>query len=181
MLRYLVLASLASGLIYGPAAAQRNSFEMPPEFKEVQIRQLESERRLLVAMADSMPERLYRDKATPAQRDFAQQITHAVGAVVGIGSRFAVPGSTPPDIDHNSALQNRAELTRYINAAYGWATEALRSQPESERAENVSFFGLNIPRWQIWGEINQHTIWTAGQIVANFRKHDMPPPAFAFF
>jgi hypothetical protein len=40
---------------------------------------------------------------------------------------------------------------------------------------------MEIPKWQIWDEIHTHTIWTAGQVVANFRKHGMPPPAFAFF
>jgi hypothetical protein len=46
----------------------------------------------------------------------------------------------------------------------------------------VSFFGqMEIPRWQIWDEVHQHTMWTAGQVVANFRKHDMPPPGYGFF
>jgi hypothetical protein len=45
----------------------------------------------------------------------------------------------------------------------------------------VTFFGqMQIPRWQVWEEVHQHTMWTAGQVVANFRKHDMPHPAGVF-
>ena len=40
---------------------------------------------------------------------------------------------------------------------------------------------LGMPRWQLWDELNQHTIWTAGQVVANFRKNGMAPPSFLFF
>jgi hypothetical protein len=27
----------------------------------------------------------------------------------------------------------------------------------------------------------QHNLWTAGQIVANFRKHGMTPPPFSYY
>ena len=33
----------------------------------------------------------------------------------------------------------------------------------------------------IAGLIHMHTVWTAGQVVGNFRKHNMAPPAFTFF
>ena len=38
-----------------------------------------------------------------------------------------------------------------------------------------------MPGWQVWDEIHTHTVWTAGQVVANFRKNGMAPPAFTFF
>jgi hypothetical protein len=38
-----------------------------------------------------------------------------------------------------------------------------------------------MPAWQVWDEIHTHTVWTAGQVVANFRKHGMAPPSFTFF
>ena len=30
-------------------------------------------------------------------------------------------------------------------------------------------------------EVRGHALWTAGQAVANFRKHGMAPPAFTLF
>ena len=45
----------------------------------------------------------------------------------------------------------------------------------------VSLFGTDMPRWQVWDELHEHTFWTAGQVIANFRKHGMAPPGFGFF
>ena len=165
-----------------PLAAQRAAnYTMPEEYREVQVRQLEAQRRLLTAMADSMPDRLYRDRATPAQRDFANQVYHAVSAVAGIAGRFIL--NTNPGISADtSRVLNRSEaMIAYINRVYDWAIQQVRSQPADARLENVALFGQNVPRWQVWDEIHQHTIWTAGQIVANFRKHGMAPPGFTFF
>jgi hypothetical protein len=33
----------------------------------------------------------------------------------------------------------------------------------------------------VWDEVFTHTVWTAGQVVGNFRKQGMAPPAFSFF
>ena len=169
---------------FAPAAlpAQRPPpVPMPEAYRETQLRMLQLQRSLLLAMADSMPESLYRDKVTPVQRDFAQQIHHAANAVVGITARYM--GVRMPALpDTAAALNTRVGLRAYINAAFDFAEGVLRSQTSGSRADVVSFFGqMEIPRWQIWDEVHQHTMWTAGQVVGNFRKHDMPPPGYGFF
>jgi hypothetical protein len=167
----------------GSASAQQAAsapVPMPEAYREAQLRMLELQRRMLLAMVDSMPERLYRDRVTPEQRDFAQQIHHATNAVAMVGSRFL--GASGPSLpDTAAALNNRAGLRGYVNAVYDWAAGVLRSQSADERAAVVAFFRMQIPRWQVWDELHQHTIWTAGQVVANFRKHGMRPPGFGFF
>jgi hypothetical protein len=152
---------------------------MPESYRLVQAKALELQRRMLVAMVDSMPEHLYRDKATPEQRDFAQQVDHAASAVVFILTRFA--GATPPTSRPDTAeyLNARNGLRSYVNWVYDWAGNALRTQ--SDRTRQVDLFGTKMPAWQVWDEVHQHTVWTAGQIVANFRKHGMAPPGFGFF
>jgi hypothetical protein len=180
MKRYLV--GLAGLLIALPATAQnRSGYQMPEQYKDVQVRQLEAQRRLLIAMVDSMPERLYRDKATPAQRDFAQQVYHAAGATYSLAGRFILEASPPTQPDTASILNSRQAMRDFLNHVYDWTSEQLRAQSAEARHSNVSFFGNNMPRWQAWDELHQHTIWTAGQIVANFRKHGMAPPGFSFF
>lgn len=169
-------------LIATTGSAARAQDMMPESYRQVQLNALELQRRTLLAMADSMPENLYRDKVTPAQRDFAQQIHHAAAPFAVFGPRFL--GAPPPTglPDTSVALNSRAGLRAYINAVYDYAANLLRSQTQAQRHETVRFFGgLTIPRWQVWDELHQHTFWTAGQIVANFRKHGMAPPAFGFF
>jgi hypothetical protein len=162
-------------------AQQPPPVPMPESYRGAQLRMLELQRSLLLAMADSMPESLYRDRVTPVQRDFAQQIHHAANAVVGITARYmGVPMPSLPDTA--VALSSRRGLRRYVDGAFDFAENVLKSQSQESRAEIVDFFGqLRIPRWQVWDEVHQHTIWTAGQVVANFRKHDMPPPGYGFF
>jgi hypothetical protein len=163
-------------VLAAPAAAQMGDMH-----KDVQVRQLEAQRQLFIAMADSMPARLYRDKATPIQRDFAGQLVHAVGAVSGIAGRFILgsdPGIRP---DTAKVFNDPAAMKAFINEVYDWSVGALQGQSHAGREESAAFFGSNMPKWQIWDEIHQHSIWTAGQVVANFRKHGMAPPGFAFF
>lgn len=178
----VLLALLTVTFAAAPLPAQRfPPVPMPEAYRETQLRMLQLQRSLLLAMADSMPESLYRDKVTPVQRDFAQQVHHAANAVVGITARYM--GVRMPALpDTAGALNTRAGLRAYVNAGFDFAEGVLRSQTSGSRAEVVSFFGqMEIPRWQIWDEVHQHTMWTAGQVVANFRKHDMPPPGYGFF
>jgi hypothetical protein len=172
-----LLAAGMVGVMAVPARAQDS--DMPESYRQVQANALELQRSMLISMVDSMPEQQYRDKATPAQRDFAQQIQHAAGAVVFIATRFL--GATPPAgrPDTASVLNSKAGLRSYVNSIYDWAAITLKNQ--SERGKAVNLMGKPMPAWQVWDEIHQHTVWTAGQVVANFRKHGMAPPGFGFF
>jgi hypothetical protein len=89
------------------------------------------------------------------------------------------PALTLPDTA--TAFNSRAGLRSFVTASYDYAANILKNQTEAARSENVNLFGNQMTRWQVWDEIHLHTVWTAGQIVANFRKHNMAPPAFTFF
>lgn len=173
MLKSLVL--LAGLSISATAGAQ--SAGTP---RDVQLKMLEHQRKVLIQMVDSMPERLYRDKVTPAQRDFAGQIHHAAGAVATI-ARAMMNGPALMLPDTIVAFNSRAGLRSFVTASYDYATTLLKEQTDASRAETANLFGQQMPRWQVWDELHMHTVWTAGQIVGNFRKHNMAPPAFTFF
>jgi len=174
-----VITLVASATVALPAVGAAQD-QMPENYRQVQLSALQLQRSMLIAMADSMPENLYRDKATPAQRDFAQQIHHAAGAMAFLVARN-MGGERPTLPDTAATFNSRAGLTSFVNGAYDFAEGVLRDQTAASRAESVDFFGNEMPRWQIWDELHQHTIWTAGQVVANFRKHGMAPPGFGFF
>ncbi len=159
----------------GPA-----KFAMAKEYRAVQQSALKAQRKLLVSFADSMPERLYRDRATDAQRSFSEQIHHIVSAAGFIANGFIV-GKPYTDADTAKVLNSRAELKGYINAKYDALDQIISGQADADRDIQVKFFGTMMPRWQVWDEINQHAMWTVGQIVANFRKNGMAPPSFLFF
>ncbi len=178
----VITTLVALACVTTAAAAQEQApVPMPESYREVQISMLELQRSMLLAMADSMPESLYRDRATEVQRDFAQQIHHATSTIVWICER--VFGADPISLPDTSVVLNSREgLTNYINEVYDYGVTVLADQAADDRATMVDFFGgVQIPKWQIWDEFHQHTVWTAGQLVANFRNHGMAPPGFGFF
>jgi hypothetical protein len=177
----LAVASQAQAQMQPPKTAPAK-YPMSKEYRAVQLSAIKSQRKLLLSFADSMPERLYRDKVTPAQRDFAQQVHHIVAANIGLGTAFAIgkaPSSAKPDTA--AIFNSRAGLKQFINDSYDQIEAMFQAQADADRDIQVQFFGNFLPRWQVWDELNQHTFWTAGQVVANFRKHGMAPPSFLFF
>jgi hypothetical protein len=174
-------AVLMAGLFaLGLAPGARAQTFTPETYRTYQLRQLQHQREFLLAMADSMPEKLYRDRAAEGQRDFAQQIHHAAAGAIFVATQtMGTKAATLPDTA--GALNSRTGLRGYVNAAFDQLSAWLKSQTPAVRAETVDLFGQKMPRWQVWDEIQTHTVWTAGQAVANFRKHGMAPPAFSFF
>lgn len=176
-----LLPLLALAAIAAPLAAQ-TADPMPASYRQVQLAALKEQRRLLLSFADSMPENLYRAKATPIQRSFAEQVQHAAGSAAFIAGGYTSNTRTPWRFaDTAAANGTRAGLKAFINSAYDFAEARLAAQTGAERATVYDLFGTKRPGWQIWDEINQHTLWTAGQVVANFRMNGMAPPAFGFF
>ena len=159
----------------GPA-----KFTMAKEYRAVQQAALKSQRKLLLSFADSMPERLYRDRATPVQRSFSEQVHHVVVSGMFIASRF-IKGQPYADADTAKVLNSRTDLKKYIAERYDLLDQMIAEQSDADRDSQIKFFGTMMPRWQVWDEINQHAMWTAGQVVANFRKNGMAPPSFLFF
>jgi hypothetical protein len=155
---------------------------MPPEYKDIQLRAQETQRTLLLSMVDSMPERFYRSAAAEGQRDFAQQIHHAANANQYIVAHYILGWDTLPVRRDTSLIFNtRVALREFITASYDFSIRTLQRESTEDRQATVWYFGQKMPKWMVWDELNQHTIWTAGQIVANFRSHGMPPPSFLYF
>ncbi len=174
-----LLLTLALAAVATPVVAQD---PMPATYKAVQLKQLKEQRRLMLAFADSMPERLYRDKATPAQRSFSEQVQHVAGSAAYIAGSFASATKTNWSFaDTAAANGTRAGLKAYVNSAYDYLEARLAAQTPADRAMTANVFGNQMQGWQVWDEINQHSMWTAGQMVANFRKNGMAPPGFGFF
>jgi hypothetical protein len=176
-LRHSLLGAALLACVAGTATTLRA--QMPESYRDLQVRQLENERNMIFHMIDSMPAQYFREKATPAQRDFGQQLYHATVAVLNIGSRFnGVPRPSLPD---TAPAFDKAGLRAFVSEVYDWATGFARSQPAADRETVITFYGQQMPKWQIWDELHQHTMWTLGQTVANFRNHGMAPAAFMFF
>jgi len=173
------LSFAAAGAVLVALTAPAARAQMPESYRAVQLRVLEAERTFTMHMIDSMPAQYFRDKATPAQRDFGQQLHHAASSYLFVIPRFE--GVPAPTIADTANGFDKNGLKTYVNAVYDWAEGVARSQTAADREAMTTFFGNPVPKWQVWDEMHQHTIWTLGQTVANFRVHGMAPAAFMFF
>jgi len=173
---FLVMATIAT-----PSMMARQT--APPEVnpRDLQLRQLDWQESVLLAMADSMPESLYRDKVTPEQRDFAQQLFHAAMFPPMICS-IAIRGERPSPPDTTAILNSAEAMKGFIRESFAQCEDAVRGQTDEDRAALTrGFEGDQVPKSELLDQCYLHTAYTVGQVVANFRKHGMAPPEFPFF
>lgn len=171
-----LLALLPTLLLAAPALAQG----APADPRALQVWDLERERRLTLAMVDSMPERLLRYRPTPGVRDFAEQIAHASGPIAGFSARAA--GIQPPAPGDSAVfLNSRAALRAYVAASYDFALTTLRALPEEKYRGSATIAGQVFPVWKIFALAHEHSVWTRGELVSYFRLNGMAPPAYDLF
>ena len=166
-------------LLTAPALVGQTAGENP---RESQLRMLENQRTTaaLHGGLDARAALSRQGDAGPARFRPADPPRGERGGLHRERRGGGVPGRRFPT--RPPRFNTRAGLKQYINGAYDHLARMLRNQtaasPDRRRA---ALFGQQMPRWQVWDEIHTHTVWTAGQVVANFRKNGMAPPAFTFF
>jgi DinB superfamily len=173
-------ASLALAFLSLLPAAPLAAQQVPAGLQQQQIADLERERRMTLAMVDSMPERLLHFKPVPEVRDFAQQIAHAAVPVAGF--TFRARGGEPPAVgDSTVYLNSKTALRETVVKAYDYALQALRSFTPEEYVGTVKFVRQDMPRWRVVALAHEHSVWTRGELVGYFRLNGMAPPAFDLF
>lgn len=163
-----------------PAETAQATWIMPAEYREVQRASIASQRAFLHAMVDSMPVARYDIVDNPGQRTFAGHVYHAAVANAQAVDRF-IDGPDYVAPDEATAVASRAGLKAAVDSGFDYIAALLEAQPEDDRQATMRFAGRTVPGWQFWDELNEHTYWTLGEIVGNFRAAGMAPPAFRFF
>lgn len=174
-MRLITVAALS--LLATPLLAQQAP---PPGFRDRQIADFERERRMTLAMVDSMPEGLLHFKPVKEVRDFAQQIAHAATPVAIFASRTK-GGPVPVLGDSTVYLNAKPALRALVVKAYDYALGVLRETPEADYTVPVAFAGQQMPRWRVFALAHEHSVWTRGELVSYFRLNGMAPPAFDLF
>lgn len=175
-MRWFVFLLGAAVTTSGAATLRQAAVEVTP--KPIQLRQLEWQKAVLSAMADSMPESLYRDKVTPEQRDFAQQLVHAAEFPLIICAGI-LEREQRPQVDTITVLNSASGMKGFISETFTLCEGALRDWTEEDRAAEVmGFGGVEVPKADFLDQVFLHSAYTLGQVVANFRKRGMAPPEF---
>ena len=135
--------------------------------------------RKLIAMAEDFPEDKYDFKATPAQRSFAEQLTHAAGANYFFIN--AVTGSkspNPEDVMNRFHYKDKADVVACVKKAF--ADGAAVIQAKGDRGLNdlvVDPFANQKVRVSdlAYGFI-EHAGEHYGQLVVYYRLSGLVPP-----
>lgn len=160
--------------------ALTRAWQMPEEYRQTQLDALASQRAFLHAMIDSMPTRHLSNVDNPGQRSFAEHIYHAGAANAAAVDRF-FPGATFAPPDTATSIADKDGLRRVTDLSFDYLRAVLENQSDADRQSTLSLTGRTVPVWQVWDELNEHTYWTLGEIVGNFRSVGLAPPAFRFF
>ncbi len=119
----------AALLLAAPLSAQ----QLPTGFKAQQIADFERERRMTLAMVDSMPERLLHFKPVKEVRDFAQQIAHAAVPVAIFAA--SAKGEKPPTLgDSTVYLNSKPALRETVNKSYDYALGVVSGLSDADYA-----------------------------------------------
>lgn len=131
----------------------------------------------IVKLANEMPADKYGFKSTPAQRNFAEQVTHVAGA--NINFIKALGGKTPaPAVDLKA--QTKAEAVKALEASFDFVAATLNEFTADQMLEQVKvppFMGGMSSRARVTYFLIGHAWDTYGQMVVYLRLNGGVPPA----
>lgn len=140
------------------------------------VKDWESQRSLLMAIADAMPEDTFDYKSTPAQRSYAEQIMHVASVNVQI---LGLVGGTAvsPSFTSESAT-TKAEILQALAESYDYGLDLLNEQNATSINETVeaAFLGPSTRARVFWFLLG-HSMDVYGQMAVYLRLNDIVPPA----
>lgn len=133
--------------------------------------------RKLIAMAEDFPEDKYDFRPTPAERTFAQQLTHAAGANYFFTN--IVLGEKPPtEEDMKKEIKTRVEMVAFVKKAVSDGADVIKKkgdkgmndlvvEPFSKQQTRVGDFAYGFAE-----HMGEHY----GQLVVYYRLSGLVPP-----
>jgi uncharacterized damage-inducible protein DinB len=131
----------------------------------------------LVKVANEMPADKYGFKATPPQRDFAQQLLHIATANV-VNLRFIASGGIEAPVINRNAT-GRADVLQAMDASFRYGETILKAQTDASLLEVVDtnqFLGRST-RARVLYFLLGHSWDIYGQMVVYLRLNGAVPPA----
>lgn len=131
---------------------------------------------MLMKLANEIPEDKYSFKATPAERDFGQQVLHVAGGNL-INLNFLHGKATPPVI--NRQAKSKAEIMKAMADSFDYGTALIKEQTDQSMLEVVQtnqYLGPS-SRARVIYFLLGHGWDIYGQMVVYLRLNGGVPPA----
>ncbi len=131
---------------------------------------------MMMKLADAMPEDKYSFKATPAERDFGQQVLHVAGGNL-INMNFLRGKAAPPVI--NRQAKSKAEIMKAMADSFDYGTAIIKEQTDQSMMEVVQTNAYLGPssRARVIYFLLGHCWDIYGQMVVYLRLNGGVPPA----
>ena len=165
----VVLFSMAIG---APAAAAAQTAALNRELLKDWVEM----KATMIKLAEAMPEDKYSFKATPAQRDFGQQVLHVANANV-LNLNFLRGTAMPPRINRDA--KSKAEIIKAMADSFDYGEAVIKEQSEQSMLEVVptnQFLGPS-SRFRVIYFLLGHSWDIYGQMVVYLRLNGGVPPA----
>src|SRR5262245_37607210 len=172
-MRTLVLVATALTLLTaGPVSAQTVSL------KAELLRDWADMKSTIHALAEAMPGDKYSFKATPPQRDFAQQVLHIANANL-VNLRFLGGKAVAPTVNRQATA--KADAIAAMDATFDYGTVLINEFSDETLMQTVqtnAFLGPSSRARVVWFLLG-HTWDIYGQMVVYLRLNGGTPPASA--
>lgn len=169
----MLLSSLAQ-----PILAQENDF-----IKEY-LERLESSRKYLVLVAETMPEENYDFKATPESMSFAEHLMH-IGWAMDWHSQSLIGGREARDWNTDTELQvgnkTKEEMIGKIDKTFDETIKFISSFEISGLDERLDYFGSDRIKRQILLLLADHITHHRGQMLVYMRLNGLNPPRYVLY
>lgn len=140
------------------------------------IKDWQSQKEMMTAIADAMPEEKFGYKSTPAQRSYGEQVMHVASANVDflkvVGGRATLPAFTA------DSAKTKADMIKALGDSYDYAVALLNEQTDASISETIEadFLGPSTRARVFWFLLG-HSMDVYGQMAVYLRLNGIVPPA----
>lgn len=131
-------------------------------------------KKLVLGIAEMVPESKYDYRPTPEVRSFREQFVHIVGENYNYMAMIA--GDPAPDRSKFEALKTRDEILKALTDSYDYGTKALANLTDEKAADPISIRGRKTLRWGAALYNIQDNMDHYGNLVTYVRLNGMVPP-----
>ena len=144
----------------------------------------QQQKRMMLGIAEAMPEEAFSFKPTDAQRTFAEQILHIAGANVYLMQHMG-GGAAAPDVDTTDfkvfglTATSKADVLAALGAGYDYGIAVLQEFSDEQLLATIAgprYLG-NVTRVKMAYFTLSHAMDIYGQMAVYLRLNGVTPPA----
>jgi len=178
MKKILILTSILMFSFATPLFAQENDF-----IKEY-LERLETSRKYLILVAETMPKDKYDFKATPESMTFAENLMH-IGWAMDWHSQSLMGGRVARDWNTDTELKvdkkSKKEMIETIEKTFDKTTEFISNFDINKLGERLDYFGADRTKRQILLLLADHITHHRGQMLVYMRLNGLVPPRYVLY